>query len=132
MFLIYNPDTGEELERLAELPPAGQPVSWAAIPASALLTPPLSSWSPSARGFVDVPLVDGPALRRLLTPAEIAAACSNPATIPVVLQWNLLLHAGEPQRVNSPIHIAGANALLAAGVLTPARHAQFLAGILPA
>lgn len=131
MWLVYDEATGAEIRQEAA-PSLAIGEAAVMMPGSAMSDPPISAWSAAARGFVDVPLVDGPTLLRLLTPAEIGAACANPATIPVVLQWNLLLHAGEPQRVNSPLHIAGANALLAAGVLTPARHVQFLAGQPPA
>lgn len=131
MWLVYDSETGAELRREATEPQAIVGEGFERMPGSALAEPPISVWNAGMRGFVDVPLVDGPMLRRLLTPAEIAAACANPATIPIVLQWNLLLHAGEPQRVNSPLHIAGANALLAGGVLTTARHAEFLAGVPP-
>lgn len=130
MFLVYDPETGEELRREAE-PVLGAGEASILIPASALMEPPVCVWSPAQRGFVDVPLVDGPALLRLLTAAEITAAVQSPAMVPVILQWLLLLAGGQPQRVNSALHAAGAAAMLAAGVLTEARHAEFLAGIPP-
>jgi hypothetical protein len=127
MFLIFDLETGAELRRGdVETVETGEGI--VKMPGSALTEPPLTIWSPAERGFMDVPLVDGPALLTLLTQAEIVAATANPTTIPVVLQWQLLIGGGQAQRVNSPLHIAGANALLAAGVLTQARHAQFLAG----
>ena len=132
MWLIYDVETGAEVSRSATEPdnlPAHQ--SARLMPESALMVEPITVWSPAARGFVDVPLVDGPTMLRLLTGPEIVAACSNPATVPIVLNWLVLVAGGRPQRVNSSLHIAAAASLQAAGVLTPERHAEFLAGIPP-
>ena len=131
MWLKSSTITGAQLGALAEVvTQLAANEAAVRVPGSALSG--ISAWSAAERGFVDVPLVDGPALLRLLTQAEIVAATTNAATVPVVLQWLLLLAGGQPQRTNSALHIAGAGALLAAGVLTAPRHAQFLAGQPPA
>lgn len=130
MWLIYDAETGDELRRSATLPELGEGEGAERMPASGLSDPPASIWSPAARGFVDVVEVTGPRLFELLTMAEItaAAASTDEGVRSVLLTWLLLLAGGRPQRVNSPLHQAGAAALLADGILTPERHAQFVAG----
>jgi hypothetical protein len=132
-WLIYSAETGAELRReTATTPPTLNAGELAAeVPRSAMGLAPQTAWSAQARAFRDVPLVDGPTLLRLLTPAEIAAAVATPAVYPVVLQFLLLLTGGQPQRVTSPLHQAGAAALRDGGILTPARHAQFVLGLPP-
>jgi hypothetical protein len=129
MFLIFDLETGEELRR-GEVETVATGEGIVTMPGSALMEPPLTIWSPSERGFVDVPLVDGPRMGRMLTAAEIEALVnhSDAAVRAIPLRWLLLIAFGMPQRVNSPLHISTANGMLAAGVLTQARHAQFLAG----
>lgn len=132
-WLIYSAETGAELRReTAATPPTLDAGELAAeVPRSAMGLAPQTAWSAQARAFVDVPLVDGPMMVRILLPSEIAAACANPATMPIVLQWLVLIAGGRPQRVNSPLHIAAADAMFGAGVLTNERHTQFLAGVPP-
>lgn len=128
MFLIYSQQTGAELRRQAGEDCAPGEGAFE-IPPSATLDPPLSEWSPALRGFVEPILVDAPTMRKLLTDAEIAAMCSAPAMMPVVLQWLFMIAAGEPQRINSPLHIGTGAAMREAGILSLSRHAQFVAGI---
>ena len=131
-FLVYDPATGEQVGDWLDQEPQPSPTLMAVrVPGSAKLTPPLTMWSAPARGFVDVVLVDGPMMLKLLTPAEIAAMCTTAATVPIVLQWLVLIAGGQPQRVNSPLHISTAAAMRDAGVLTTERHAEFVAGTPP-
>jgi hypothetical protein len=129
MWLIYDEATGAEIRRVASIDTATGEAA-AEIPASALLDLPISQWSANRRGFVDVPLVDGPRMGLMLTSAEIEALVNHAdaAVRAIPLRWLLLIAFGMPQRVNSPLHISTANGMLAAGVLTQARHAQFLSG----
>jgi hypothetical protein len=130
MWLLYDTETGAQIgELVAEEPVPGAGEAMVLVPGSAIGG--ATVWNPAARAFRDVPLVDGPTLLRLLTPAEIAAAVAAPAVYPVILQFLLLIAGGQPQRVTSPLHQAGAAALLAAGILTEPRHAEFAAGLLP-
>jgi hypothetical protein len=129
MWLLYNVQTGAQIGDLLEsepTPAAGQAAVM--VPGSALAG--VTAWSAAQRGFVEVPLVDGPRMGAMLTWAEINAMAAHPdaAIRAIPLQWLLMIAFGRPQRVNSPLHIDTANALLAGGVLTTARHAQFLAG----
>jgi hypothetical protein len=131
MWLVYEDATGAEIRRETSEPQLSAGEAAVRVPGSAMGEPPLSVWSAPHRGFIDVPLADGPAMLRLLTAAEIQAMCSNPATIPIALNWLVLVVGGRPQRVNSPLHIAAANAMRDAGVLTLPRHAEFVAGAPP-
>lgn len=131
MWIVYNTETGQQIGDWHETAP--EPADGEAmerVPGSAIGPQPLTMWSATARGFVDVPLVDGPRMGTMLTAAEIEALVNHAdaAVRAIPLRWLLLIAFGMPQRVNSPLHISTANGMLAAGVLTQARHAQFLAG----
>jgi hypothetical protein len=127
MWLIYDDLTGAQVgDWHATEPTPGQGQSVARVPGSAKTGE--SAWIATKRAFMDVPLMDGPRLLQCLTAAEITAATTNPATIPVVLQYLLLLVSGKPQRINSPMHIGGAAALFSGSVLTQERYDEFLMG----
>lgn len=130
-WLIINAQTGAPLRTQAEATPLAEGEQAVERSAGNMVEPPLSVWSPAARGWMDVPLVDGPMMGRLLTMVEVAAMAGHPAAeIRVAFNvWLFMAVTGRCQRINSPLHVDTADLMLAAGVFaTPERHAQFLAG----
>lgn len=130
MWLIFDLETGAELRREGAEPELAEGEGAAPIPASAMGQPPVCTWSPAARGFVDVPEVTGARLLAMLTMLELQAitADPDPEIRALVLLWLVLLAGGATQRVNSPLHMAGAAQLHAKGHLDAGRYAQFAAG----
>jgi hypothetical protein len=128
-WLIIDAETGAAIRTQAEATPVATGEEAVARAAGNMVAPPLSIWSQPLRGWVDVPLIDGPMMGRILYWSEVEALVDHPdpAIARVATKWMLLIHFGRPQRANSPLHISVGQAMFAGGVLDATRLAQFLA-----
>lgn len=130
MWIIYNTETGARIGELVSEQPTELPEGQTSLPVPPSAMIDVSAWSVAARAFVEVPLIDGPMMGRLLTWDEVVALVSHPvpeiSRLPIL--WMLLIAFGQPQRANSPLHISTGEAMFAGGIFNAARRAQFLAG----
>jgi hypothetical protein len=132
-WLVFNSTTGAQIGALHPTQPepqAGEEV--AVVPASAMATPPLTQWSPTLRGFADIPQAQ-PLTRLqfqlLFTAAERAAVrASTDAGVEDFLELSRIADSID---LTDSTTVSGVNHLQTAGLLSAARVAQVLAGQSP-
>ena len=147
MKLVYDIATGAELRREAD-PDLAAGEAAVSIPASALLDAPISMWSATKRGCIDVPHLTATQILGLYTTAQHARARRMLfATWPAGHPWegqlvdpdgltqrlvDATLTLREPLPVTDPFHQNGTAWLRAVGVIeSDAEAARIAAGIPP-
>lgn len=129
MWLIYDPETGEQVGEWVEAEPTPQNgLGYVAVAPSALAG--ISRWVPALRGFADWPALDADGVYNLFTADEKAAilTCGVAEVTGLVLALRFTTGLIRP---NDPFHQQGVALLAGLGLLTEARAARVLAMLPP-